>query len=168
MKTRRLIPLLLALALILSACSALDARLPGGTERIARQLVRAGNIKNLCSVPGTQAQEIYGCESDAEILNKLYGLRPQHCDAYCLYLPKYALDACEVAIFSFSNDYQLDRIKLAVSRRLASQMEAYREHDALYRMLADARYGESGGYYYLIIAPSKSADAAEKKMLEYN
>ena len=167
MKKRRLIPMLLALALVLCSCSALDARLPGGTQRIARQVVRAGNIKNLCSVPGTQAQEIYGCESDGEILRQLYGLRPQHCDAYCLYLPKYALDVCEAAVFSFSNGYQLERIKLAVSRRLAAQMSLYREHDELYRMLADARYGESGGYYYLIIAPAKSADAAEKKMLEY-
>ncbi|MBQ3879886.1 MAG: hypothetical protein II727_06240, partial [Oscillospiraceae bacterium] len=59
----------------------------------------------------------------------------------------------------------LSRAKLAVSERLRVQMEKYRDSaPELYARLADARFGQKGKWYYLIVAEKKSADAAEKRM----
>ena len=156
--------LLSVLLLLLSSCSVFDI----GTEaeRMALAAVRARNIKNLCALTEQDAQKIYDTQDSGTLLYLLYGLHASDCADFCVFLPRRALQVDEAAVFMFDDLKQLEKIKLAVSRRLSAQMEAFRDFDGLYARLADARYGQAGNCYYLIIAPGKSADAAEEKIRE--
>lgn len=159
---------LLCLLLLLSGCAAGGVIRGSGAQRVAAEVKKAGNIKNLCTVPGQAAQEIYAMESDA-IFSALYGLKEGDCAQMCAYLAETAMNVDEVAIFTCETDAQLDKAKLAVAQRLYTQMQQYQDvSQKLYQRLADAHYGSSGKYYYLIVAEKKSADAAEKRILEFN
>ena len=139
-----------------------------GAERVAAEVKKAGNLEGLCVVPGETAQNQYAMES-SQIFFTLYGLNTEDCAEMCAYLAKNAMDVNEIAIFAFENEEQLNKVKLAVSKRLYTQMKQYQGlSETLYNRLADARYGVSGRYYYLIVAEKECADAAEKRILEFN
>lgn len=166
MRTNRVLALFF-LFLLFSGCTMPGAIRGSRAQRIAAEVKKAGNIKNLSAVPGQEAQQIYAME-DGEIFAALYGLEEGDCAEMCAYLADNAMHVDEIAIFTCENDAQLDKAKLAVAQRLYAQMERYKDvSDMLYQRLADARYGVSGKYYYLIVARAECADAAEKRVLEF-
>lgn len=145
MKKPGLVLLISALIFLLSGCGAELGALR--TQRIAQSLVRAGNIRGLALCADAKA---------------LYGLAEGE---VCAYTARWALDADEVAVFACPDEASLSRAKLAVSEHLRVQMEKYRDSaPELYARLADARFGQKGKWYYLIVAEKKSAEAAEKRM----
>ena len=152
------------LFLFLSSCAVFGTG--SDAEHAALAAVRAGNIKNLCVLTEQDAQEIYGARDADALLYSLYGLHASDCAGFCVYLPRRAMQVDEAAVFTFEDLKQLEKLKLAVSYRLSTQMETFRDFDGLYARLADARYGQVGNYYYLVIASEKSADAAEAKIWE--
>lgn len=157
---------LAVLFLLFSGCQSAGAIRASGAARIAAEVKKAGNIKNLCAVPGETAEGIYAMEAE-EIFRAFYGLEQGDCAEMCAYLAKNAMQVDEVAIFTCETDAQLNKAKLAVAERLYAQMQRYKTvSDALYSRLADARYGQCGKYYYLIVALADCADAAENRILE--
>ncbi len=149
MKKTVLFLLGLLLLAALSGCGARGQIEALRTQRLAQSLVRAGNIRNLRAAEDPRA--VYGL-TEGEV---------------CAYLAAYALSADEAAVFFCPDEASLSRAKLAVSERLRAQMALYRESvPELYARLADARFGQAGKWYYLIVAEKKSADAAERRIGE--